>query len=331
MGLAAEVAFWSVLSLFPALLATASAIGWLESVAGAAVAGQAEDQVLSALEQILTDEAGDVIRDAERLFNQANPGLLTLSALGALWTASRGFAAIIRALDVAYDLEESRNFVHTRVLAVAMSVGSVLVGALMLGVLVVGPLLGTGQELADRYDMGEYFAVFWDWVRWPLVYGVMVAWATTVLHLAPNHRTPWRWDLPGAVLATALWGLFSFGLRYYLMFSGESNQILGILGGSLIAMIWLFLMAVGLLVGGELNAALMEVGLAPPDERREGSAGEVGGQEVEAVDREVPEQGEQGEDGQGGVGQPSGRVEGAGGAADERGQPEQYRDGQDGE
>lgn len=264
-GLAAEVAFWSVLSLFPTLLATASILGWLESAGASRVAENVQQEILDAFEQILTDDAGDIHEDLEDLFDSRQPGLLTFSALGAVWTASRGFAAIIRALDVAYNLEEKRSYLHTRAVAVGMALGSIFIGAVMLAMLVVGPLLGNGQELADRYELGGAFSLLWDWFRWPVVFAAMVAWATTVLHVAPNHTTPWRWDIPGAALTTVLWGVFSFGLRYYLMFSGESNQIVGILGGSLIALIWLFLLAIGLLVGGELNASLVELGIAPPD------------------------------------------------------------------
>lgn len=265
MGLAAEMAFWSVLSLFPTLLATASTLGWLDSLVGTRIADNAEEAILNAFERVLTDDAGGIITDLERLFNRPSPGVLTASLLGALWTASRGFAAVVRALDVAYNLEEKRGFVRTRILAVGLAVGSVLVGTLMLTILVVGPLLGNGQELADRYDLSDTFTLLWTWARWPVVSSAMVLWATTVLHIAPNHTSPWRWDIPGAVLTTLLWAVFSFGLRYYLMLSGEGNQILGILGGSLTVLIWLFLLSIGLLVGGELNAALVQLEIAPPD------------------------------------------------------------------
>lgn len=262
-GLAAEVAFWSLLSLFPMLIATAAVLGSLEPLVGSDAAANAEDEVLSWMQRILTEEAEGTIDDVEGLFRTSSPGLLTVSALGAVWAASRGFAAIIRALDIAYDLDETRSFMRTRILAVAMTLGSVLLGALMLAMLVVGPLLGTGQELADRYGFGDAFAVLWTWLRWPLIFGTMVAWATTILHVAPNHRTPWRWDLPGAVLTTVAWAVFSFGLRYYLAFAGETNQVLSILGGSLITVLWLFLLAIGLLLGGELNAVLVQLRIAP--------------------------------------------------------------------
>lgn len=265
-GLAAEVAFWGVLSVFPALLATAATLGILENFVGRDLADRAEERVVEYLRDILTQEASDTISAVENLFTSANPGLLTFSVLTAIWAVSRGFAAIIRALDVAYDLEEGRSFATTRLLAMGLALGSVLVGAAILGMVVVGPLFGTGHEVADAIGLGDVFATFWTWARWPVVLLVMVAWATTILHTAPNHRTPWRWDLPGAVLATVGWTLVSFGLRYYLAFSGDTNQVFGILGGSLIVLIWLYLLAVGLILGGELNAVLVQLGIAPPQQ-----------------------------------------------------------------
>lgn len=262
-GLAAEVAFWSLLSLFPMLVATTAVLGSLEAIAGSEVAENAETQVLEWMQRILTDEADQTIQDVEGLFATSSPGLFTVSLLAAVWAASRGFAAIIRALDIAYDLEETRSYMRTRVVAVAMALGSVLIGAVMLAMLVVGPLLGTGRDIADRYDLGDFFTVLWSWARWPAVFLAMVTWAATILHIAPNHKTPWRWDLPGAILTTFAWGLFSFGLRYYLAFAGGTNQVLSLLGGSLITLIWLFLLAIGLLVGGELNAVLIHLGIAP--------------------------------------------------------------------
>lgn len=265
-GLAAEVAFWGVLSVFPTLLATAAALGVLENFVGRDLADRAEEQVVEYLRDILTQEASETITAVEDLFTSANPGLLTLSIVAAIWAASRGFAAIIRALDVAYDLEEGRSFATTRLLAIGLALGSVVVGAVILGMVVVGPLFGTGHEVADAIGLGDAFATFWTWARWPVLLVVMVAWATTILHAAPNHRTPWRWDLPGAVLATLSWTLISFGLRYYLGFSGDTNQVFGILGGSLIVLIWLYLLAVGLILGGELNAVLVHLGIAPPQD-----------------------------------------------------------------
>lgn len=255
-GLAAEVAFFGLLSLFPTLLATAAALGSLQAVVGRSAATRAEDAVIDFLERVLTDEAAGIVDAVKDLFAGANPGLLTLGLVLALWAASRGFAAVINALDVAYDVDEGRSWFRIRARAVGLATGSVVAGAVVLTMIVVGPLFGTGRQVADAVGLGTVFATLWDWARFPIAVIVLLAWAATVFHIAPNHRTPWRWDVPGAVLSAVLWALFSLGFRAYLTFAASGNQVLGTLGGTLIVVLWLYLMSLGLILGGELNAIL---------------------------------------------------------------------------
>jgi membrane protein len=122
--------------------------------------------------------------------------------------------------------------------------------------LVVGPLLGTGRSVADDVGLGATFATVWDWARWPVVMALALAWATTVFHVAPNHHTRWRDDLPGALVAAVAWILVSMAFHTYLVLAGDANQVFGVLGGVLIALMWFYLLAVGLLLGGEVNAMI---------------------------------------------------------------------------
>jgi membrane protein len=253
-GLAAEVAFFGMLSLFPALLALTSVLGVVDAATSSDVAERAEEQVVTLLSEALGEEADGTVDAVSGLFETSRPGLLTVSVALAVWAASRGFAAVVRALDIAYDLPEHRSWVRLRFVALGLAVGSVVVGAVLLAMLVVGPLFGTGQSVADELGLGGGFATFWDWVRWPATVVLVTAWAATVFHIAPNHSTPWRWDVPGALVAAGAWVLVSVGFRLYLDLAGEGNQVFGVLGGGLIALMWIYLLSVGLLLGGEVNA-----------------------------------------------------------------------------
>lgn len=255
-GLAAEIAFFALLSIFPGLVAVAGILGVLQGVVGEDLAADAEREVVGFFERILTDEASDTVDAVRGLFRDATPSALTLGGAASIWAASRAFAAVTRAMDVAYDITERRSYVRLRALALGLALGSVLVGALMLAMLVVGPLLGTGQEVADDLGFGGGFATFWTFARWPLMAMVLTAWAATMYHVAPNHSTPWRWDLPGAVVCAVGWGLLSLGFSTYLQVAASTNQVLGVLGGSVILVLWLYLLAIALLVGGEINAIL---------------------------------------------------------------------------
>ena len=255
-GLGAEIAFFAVLSLAPMLLALAAALGSIESVAGADVADRANAAITDAVREALGGEAEAIVAVIDQLFAQQSAGLLGLSVLFALYAASRGFAALVKALDVVYDVEETRGWLLTRALGLGLVLGSVLVGAVVLTMLVLGPLFGRGEEVAERLGLGSVFATSWTWARPPLVLGVLVGWALVVFHVAPNRRTPWRADLPGALATTVLWLLGGVGFRLYLELSttGGGNAVLGTLGGLLTLLLWLYLMGLALLIGGEVNA-----------------------------------------------------------------------------
>lgn len=255
-GLAAEVAFFVILSVFPGLVAMAAALAFLGSVLGAEVAQAAQTRVVDFLQTVLTDESSETVDAVRRLFVDRQTGLLTLGAGAAVWATARGFAAVIRALDVAYDVEETRGWARRQGLAVLLSLGSILAAAIMLAMLVVGPLLGAGTAVAGAVGLGEQFATAWDWLRLPVVILVLVAWSTTVLHLAPNHASPWRHDLAGAAFTTAWWLAGSVGFRYALALASGGNQVFGALGGALVLLAWIYVLALGLLLGGELNAVL---------------------------------------------------------------------------
>jgi membrane protein len=280
--LAAEIAFYGILSLFPAMLAVASLVGVLDAVAGADLAADARREVVGFLETVLTDEADETIDAVSELFTEASPGLLTFSLLAALWALSRGFASLIRALDVVYDVDELRPWTRIRGTALLLSIGSVLSGAVLLAGVVVGPLLGTGQDIADEIGLGDQFAVAWDVARLPVAFVLVVVWATTIFHVAPDHRTRWRDDVPGAVVTGVLWLVFSGGLRVYLAVAQRGNPVFGTLGGALIALLWIWLLALAVMIGGEVNQIRAAARSAPV----EGVA--QGPHEVAGLDRTGP-------------------------------------------
>lgn len=255
-GLAAEIAFYGVLSLLPAFLVIAAGLGSLEWLIGGGAARRAENELLDLLHRVLTDEASGTVAAVESLFTSRRPGVVTFSAIAALWALSRAFSGIIDALDVVYDLDERRPWLRRRALSLGLAVGSAAMVTLVLAAFVVGPLLGSGREVADALGFGGAFATAWNWLRWPVVGVALVAWAATLYHFAPNQRTAWRAELPGALTATAAWIAASVGLSSYLAVAGSANAVLGALGGALIALVWLYALAIGLLIGGEVNAML---------------------------------------------------------------------------
>jgi membrane protein len=267
-GLAAEVAFFGVLSLFPGLLMVAAALGSLDSLVGSKIATTTEREILRFFDLILTDQASGAVDAVARLFDRDNSGLLTVASLVALLVLSRGFSTVLRALNLAYDVTERRRWWKLRLWSLALALGSTLIAAVVLAMIVVGPLFGQGREVASFFGLGRGFGFIWRWLRWPLVFALLIAWATTLFYIGPNRRKErWRRDLPGATVAAVLWLIVSAGFNIYLRVAAETNPIYGVLGGGLILLVWLYLLSLSLLVGGELNAVLATRNRDPAEAR----------------------------------------------------------------
>ena len=255
-GLAAEIAFFGLLGLFPAVIVFAAALGSLDVVIGAGAAADTEQWLLDRVVEIFGSD-NTLRATVEELFDRSNAGLITAGVALTAYASSRGFTAVVGALDVTYGHEHRRNWVSTRVMGFVLTLCTVIAAALVAVMVVVGPLFGGGEEIADRLGAGRAFTTAWDWFRWPVVFVVVVCWAASIYHFAPRRRTPWRSDLPGAVVGTVWWLAVSFGFRIYLDAAvGGMNAVFGLLGGALILLVWLYLLAMGLLVGAEINSVL---------------------------------------------------------------------------
>jgi len=253
-GLAAEIAFFSLLGFFPAVVALAAALGSADALIGESTAADIETWLVDRMVDVFGGD-NSLEETVSELFKGGNGGALTVGALIAVYAASRGFTAVVRALDVAYDHDHLRGWLSTRLVGLGLTLVTVLVAAVVLTMIVVGPLLGEGNELASDLGISSVFGTLWDWLRWPLVFLVLVVWAATVYHVAPNHTSPWRSELPGALVAAVWWSVVSLGFSSYLaVASSGANAIFGLLGGAISLLFWLYLMSMGLLLGAEINS-----------------------------------------------------------------------------
>jgi membrane protein len=266
LGLAAETAFFTVLSIFPALLIATSMLSLLDVVGGADVAAETQERVTGALDLVLTGRAAAAIESVEAVFEGSYGGLLTFAALGALVSLSGAWSVVVDALNLAYDTDDRRSWLRRRLLGLGMGLATVVVVVVALSMIVVGPLLGRGDDLADLVGLGAVFAVSWNLLRIPLLFVGVTLWLMFVYHYAPNRKTRWLSSLPGALATTVLWLLATGGFSLYLRIVGERNPVLGAFGGGAIIMIWAYLLSIALLIGGELNAILEERRTAADDQ-----------------------------------------------------------------
>jgi len=159
-----------------------------------------------------------------------------------VFTLSRAFAGLIRALDIAYDVEDGRPWWLVRLVAIGLGTGTLLIVATVataLATLPSPPFDGVVQLLTA-----------------PAVLIVLIMWAATVFHIGPNHRTPWRFDLPGAIVTTFGWVVASQGFALYVRASGQGNQVQTSVGAILLALSLMYVLSILLLVGAELNDVL---------------------------------------------------------------------------
>ena len=253
-GLSAEIAFFALLSFFPALIALAALLGSMDAVVSADAAQDVEEWIV---EQIVRVFGGDNTLEAtvNDLFDRSSAGALTIGAVLAVYASTRGFIAVVGALDVAYDHEQTRGWISTRLVGFGITLISLVVAVLVMVALVVGPLFGEGERLSETFGVGRHYVTLWNWLRWPVVFLAMIGWAAVVYHIAPNHRAPWRIEVPGALLAAVWWSVVSLGFSTYLsIVASGANAVFGFLGGALSLLFWLYLMAMGLLVGAEVNS-----------------------------------------------------------------------------
>jgi membrane protein len=241
--IAAGVTFWLLLSIPAGILAMVSALGWLGDIVGADLATQARADAVDVARRIFAEEADAVVEAIDDLFAQPNPGLLTTSIAVAVFSLSRGFAGLIRGLDRAYDVDDRRTWLHQRLVALGLSLGSLATVAATVALQV-----GMVAFLPDPWSSQP--------MRWLSGFAILVLWAATIYHAAPFHRTPWRYDLPGAVLAAIVWALVSAGYQLYIGFAGTGNEVLAGIGAAVLALTWLYVIVLVLVVGAELNAVL---------------------------------------------------------------------------
>lgn len=245
----AGVAFFALFASVPALTALVSIYGLVSPPE------QVADQVSQALPALPIDAQQLIVGALDNVVAHSK-GTLSIGALAGLavsfWTASRGTQALLRAINIAYDEEESRRgIIRANAWAYLFTVGAVVSAVLTFGLVVVLPAAIAGLGLTDGPGRVVSF------VRWPLLFG-LVCGSLAVLYRHGAIRKPpkWRWVLVGAVSATVLWILCSMALSYYIASMGHYQETYGPLGAVVVLLIWLYVSSFVVVMGAELNGEL---------------------------------------------------------------------------
>ena len=284
-GLAAEISFWMLLSLPPLLLTVVASAGFIGEVLGTDV----EVQLIARLEQIslqvFTDATvEETIRPVlENLLTDGSGSVLSLSFLLTLISASRVLRVVVHALTIAYDLEQARPGWVGVLLGFGFTVVIFLGGLVLIPLFVAGPRLG--EIIETRVGMEFLLAQTWRVLYWPLSIVLGTLLLAALYHWATPWRTPFHRELPGAVLAAVLGLLASVGLRTYTSFAFGGDAVYAPLAAPLAILVWVWLLAIGLLVGGELNAEIEKAYPKGDPPKDVPSLGQIGQRAVTEVRR----------------------------------------------
>jgi membrane protein len=249
---AAALTYYSILSIFPALIAFVSIV---------ALVGQ-HPQTTNAILEIIDDigpsSAVDTFRGPVEtvMSNKGGAGLALIIGLGvALWSASSYIGAFMRASNRIYEVEEGRQFWKLRPLQMLIALVMVLLVAVVgIALVATGPL---ADAIGKQIGLGGAAVTAWDIAKWPILLGVVMLIFSVLYYAAPNVRQPgFRWLTPGGVLAVIVWIVASAGFAFYVANFGSYNKTYGSIGGVIVFLVWLWISNIAVLLGAEFDAEL---------------------------------------------------------------------------
>ncbi|MFD0412742.1 YihY/virulence factor BrkB family protein [Streptomyces sp. NPDC127108] len=253
LGLAAEAAFFTLLSVPPLLLSLIGLLAYVDRWTGADTITSVENNILEASRTILSDKGVREIAQPilEDVMKVGRPDVISIGFLFALWSGSRAVNVFIDTITVMYGLDGARGIVKTRLLAFGLFLVALVIGSVAL------PLMVAGPDAVVKLVPGSATVV--QILYWPVVTLLSIIFLTTLYHVSVPVRSPWVEDMPGALIALGMWVLGSFLLRIYLTSTVEGPTIYGSLAAPVAVLLWIGISAFAVLVGAAVNAAIDRV------------------------------------------------------------------------
>jgi len=261
LGRAAQLSYYALLALFPALI-------FLTALMGLFSVESFMPELMSYLRNVLPADALSMVqRFLTQIAEGSGANILSLGALGALWASSSGVTAIMDALNVVFDVKEDRRpFWWIRLIAILLTIGLAGFVILSLALILYGPTIG--RWIADLMGFGVAFTWMWNVLQWPIIASLMLIVVAAIYHICPDRRYKrWRWVTPGSLFAVLMWVLVSLGFKAYVDNFSDYNKVYGSIAGVIVLMLWFYWSGMVLLLGGEINAEIEDAA-----ERKDASA-----------------------------------------------------------
>ncbi|MCX5062216.1 MULTISPECIES: YihY/virulence factor BrkB family protein [unclassified Streptomyces] len=253
LGLAAEAAFFTLLSVPPLLLSMIGLLGYVDDWTGADTIASLENNLLEASRTVLSDKgvteiAQPILHD---VMKGGRPDVISIGFLFALWSGSRAVNVFIDTITVMYGLDGVRGIVKTRLVSFVLFIVALIIGSIALPLMVAGP--------DAVVNVVPWSTTVVQVLYWPVVIVLSIVFLTTLYHVSVPVRSPWIEDVPGALVALGMWVLGSFLLRIYLTSTVEGPTIYGSLAAPVAVLLWIGVSAFAVLVGAAVNAAIDRV------------------------------------------------------------------------
>jgi membrane protein len=244
--LSAGIAFYALLSLFPAVIAAVSIYGLVANP-------ETIRSQIDRLTQLLSPDTANILGQQIKQITSGAGGALGLATgLGiaaALWSASSGMKALITGVNMTYDESETRKFLKLRGLALLLTLGAMLLMGAALLLIVAFPAIANDWPTSVRVTASI--------LRWLVLAVLLIVGLAVLYRYAPDRDNPrWNWVSWGSAVATVLWVVASLAFSFYVSHFGNYNKTYGALAGIIILLFWMFLTAFVVLVGAELNAEM---------------------------------------------------------------------------
>ena len=258
LGLSAETAFWQLLSLPSLFLALLGALGFAARLLGNDTLNRTQNQLLVGFGKAFSPQVVDqlIAPTVNEVLRGGRADVVSIGFILALWAGSSATATFVNTITIAYGMRDLRGAVRSRLLALGLYLGSIVLGSLLLPMLVLGPnLLADAVPISARSTARKVISDLY----WPTAIILLTLGLATLYFLAPPRRLPWRRGLPGALLAMVIFLGGSAGLRVYIGFVLDNNTAYAALATPIAALLFFYVLAFGVLIGAEFNAAREEL------------------------------------------------------------------------
>jgi membrane protein len=250
-GLAAEGAFFAILSLPPLIFGLAGSLGYIASkYFEVETIEEIKSQIVDLAARALTADSVQsvIVPTLNSVLNGGRPDVISIGFVLALWSGSRALNVFVDTITIMYGMGGKRGIVRTRALSFSLYCAALVIGVIVLPLVLAGPD-AVNALLPHRLD-------FLNQLYWPVVTILSAGFLNTLYHLSVPVRTPWVSDLPGSFLALSIWILGSFVLRWILQSTVGGTSIYGPLAAPIAVLMWLYMTAIAVLIGAALNAVV---------------------------------------------------------------------------